>query len=237
MPPPFPPPDTPAPRLQFRGVTVAANPGLDDSLDQVSFDLAAGAIMLVHATPEAADRLLDLANGLQDPDAGAVAVDGQSWRDMPPDRSARLRGETGRMFGDHAWVSNLDVDENIFLRLLHHTRQPRAAVEDQAQKLAAALGLPALPRQRPAWVSPRLLQQAQWVRALMGPPRLCLLDRPERLMNADDLQRGCAALASACAQGTAALWVSDDMPDVISKACPDAKKYRLAGGVLVQEAP
>lgn len=178
-----------------------------DAFADVSFVLGAGDLALVD-TQSAPSLLAEAAAGLLEPRQGRVTFLGEDWQEVGHARAAALRGCIGRVFERPAWIANLDVDENVTLAQRHHTRRRWQQIADEADALARELGLEAVPRQRPALVDPAELRVAEWVRALLGAPRLVILERPlcgvplERL---DDLLRG---VATARERGTAVLWLA-----------------------------
>ena len=190
------------PVIQLENVTLTDWPGVP-----LNWELRAGEALLVRTPAGAAlPMLADVVQGLSAPSAGRALVAGTEWRSLSPDAAAALRGRMGRVFHDHAWISNLDVDENITLRLRHHTTQPESQILAEAAALARTLGLPEIPPGRPAWVNTVVLQQCQWVRALLGAPAVVVLENPEQYFNPEQLSACLAALQSARAGGAAVLW-------------------------------
>jgi ABC-type uncharacterized transport system ATPase subunit len=180
-----------------------------DTFADLTFALSAGDLALVDAggAPNLSP-LADAAAGLLAPGRGHVTFLGEDWQEAGPSRAADLRGRIGRVFERPAWISNLDVDENVTLAQRHHTRRRRQQITDEADALAQELGLDAVPRQRPALVEPADLRAAEWVRALLGTPRLVILERPLRgvpLERLDDLLR---VVRAARQRGAAVLWLA-----------------------------
>jgi ABC-type lipoprotein export system ATPase subunit len=193
--------------LRFEQVSASAGTRYDGGVSAVDLTLTQGECLLIKAERQSRNLpLADLAEGLLLPDAGTVFFCGNDWNRISPDQGAGLRGRIGRVFEGQAWVSNLDVDENITLRLRHHDRRPVEAIEEEAQALAERLGLGELPRKRPAWVSRYNLQRAQWVRALLGTPDMLLLCYPELHVPETDANRLAAVLMEYCEGGGAVVW-------------------------------
>ena len=154
----------------------------------VTSTLNAADLMLVRVE-EGLTRLpfVDVAQGLVEPESGRVMFLGEDWCAMPAGRSAERRGKIGRVFESHAWISNLDVDENVTLAQRHHTLRPEGEIAAEADALAAQFGLRELPHVRPAVVRRADLRRAEWVRAFLGEPRLIILENPTRDVPADAL--------------------------------------------------
>ncbi len=153
-------------------------------------------------------RLANAAVGIEAPLEGAVRFAGEDWSALSPAAAEHRRARIGRVFCGAAWVSNLDVDENVLLARLHHTHRRLREWRAEAERIAHALGLTALPSGRAAWTPPRELQRAQWVRALLGAPDLLILEHPERGAEPGDLAAFGKAADAARARGAGVLWIT-----------------------------
>lgn len=177
----------------------------------LSLRVAAGGCAVLRPAGGDGRRVRALGNvvcGIESPPAGAVGFRGADWRELSPTEAERHRARIGRVFEGAAWISNLDVDENVLLAQRHHTRRSDADLRAEAEALARLFGLSRLPTGRPAWTEPRDLQRAQWVRALLGTPILLLLEFPERRVTAEDLAAFARAVDERRAAGLGVLWVS-----------------------------
>ncbi|HEX8912750.1 MAG TPA: hypothetical protein VF796_10360 [Humisphaera sp.] len=202
--------------LSLQNVSVEASPAYDVGLADVSLTLRAGELALVRLERDNVRLpLADVAAGLTDADAGVARFKGEDWAAMGPAASCRARARIGRVFAGPNWVSNLDVDENVVLAQRHHTRRPDEELLAEAEQIARSLGLPGLPRGRPAVVGRRDLARAAIVRALMGGPDLLLLERPEFGVYPEIMTPLVAALDAARARGAAVVWTTNN-PDVWS---------------------
>ena len=203
--------------LELTGVTVEAGPAYDSPLWNVSLRLGPGELALVRLERGVVRLpLADAAEGLAEHYDGTTAFLGRDWRSVPAREGAVLRGRIGRVFDSvgvgavgTGWVSHLDVDENVMLAQLHHTRRPSAEVEAEAAKLARMFGLPGLPRGRPAQARVTDLQRASCVRAFLGAPDLVLLERPAQGVYPDIMPPLINAVRSARARGAAVVWLTD----------------------------
>ena len=220
--------------LSFENVTLAAQPPYEVGLAGVSFSLKGADLMLVRIE-EGLTRLpfADVAQGLVEPDAGRVAFLGEDWRTMPPNRSAECRGKIGRVFETHAWISNLDVDENITLAQRHHTRRPENEIAAEAGALAAQFGLGELPRARPDVVRRADLRRAEWARAFIGEPQLVILENPTKDVYMDALPGLVGAVKAARGRGAAVIWMTDDVRVLSQVARESTQKLEFRGAGLV----
>src|SRR2546428_12714184 len=124
-----------SPILEFSSVSTSPDIVYDLPLSDVTFALRGGELALVrfdHHAPRT--PLADAAMGLAALDAGEVRILGENWETLSPDQASRCRGQIGRLF-EHRWVFHLDVDENVTLRLRHHTRRPLAEIDLEAEEL------------------------------------------------------------------------------------------------------
>lgn len=196
------------PLLEFTQVNLPAGPANEIGLADLSFTLEAGALALLEVPAgHGSNPLADLASGLLEPTTGQVQFAGQPWLARSASAAAAARGTIGRVFDEPGWVSNLDVDENVTLPARYHQTMDEADAYRQAQELAVRLGLAGLPAGRPAHVARNELRRAEWVRALLGPRQLVILERPLREL---PVGWGAALLAETArlrAAGVAFLWI------------------------------
>jgi phospholipid/cholesterol/gamma-HCH transport system ATP-binding protein len=196
------------PILEFQAVNASAQAPYDVGVQALSFVLEPGGLALVELrSGPVLSPLADLASGVLDPEDGVVLVEGVAWPSRTPDEAAALRGRIGRVFEGPGWVSNLDVDENVTLAARYHQRLEAAEADRLAQALALRLGLPGLPVGRPAHANRQELRRAQWVRALMGPPTLAILEEPMRDLSAEWGTPLLAEVERQRAAGVAFLWL------------------------------
>jgi len=211
-----------APVLEFDGVHG------EEGGEEISFRLHGGELALVRIYDR--DRscdLADIATGLEDPAAGIVRFEGAAWRDRVPRDLGPARTRIGRVFSRTAWISNLDVDENITLIHRHFTKRPESEIYAEAAALAREVGLPDLPRKRPAWVSPEELERAQWVRALCGRRSLLVLEHPWQETPPSAREAFLAALEKRREQGAAVLWLVESDSELGNASIRPTARYIL----------
>jgi ABC-type lipoprotein export system ATPase subunit len=219
--------------LTFEAVTLEAQPPYETGLAGITFSLRRGDLLAIRVE-EGLGRLpfADVAQGLVEPESGRVTFLGEDWRAMPPNRAAECRGKIGRVFETHAWISNLDVDENITLAQRHHTGRPDSEIAAEAGALAAQFGLSELPRGRPAVVRRADLRRAEWTRALLGEPQLIILENPTRDVSADALPGLVGAVKAARARGAAVIWMTDDARSLSRVVSEATHKFEFTGAAL-----
>lgn len=220
--------------IELQGVTVGAGNRYDVGLPCLSLCLESGdaAVLRIPKTG-LSTPLADVCCGLEDPGDGVVRFLGLPWTERSAEEMNQARGRIGRVWAGSAWVGNLDIDENIVLPQMHHTRRPLAEVREQAKSLARSFGLDDLPNTRPAWTPQNIRQKAQWVRALLGTPELLLLEFPDSDVEEADRVRLTAAVDQARARGSAVLWITAGSPPVLAESPGAVHQAEWTGGALV----
>lgn len=183
--------------------------------------------------PVRASEFADLCCGLLPLRQGQVRFLGRDWATMPDEQAAALRGRIGRVFGIGAWVGFLNMDLNILLPQLHHTRRPAETLHEAAAEVARVFGLPGLPLVRPEALSSADLARAACVRAFLGTPQLLLLESPVQSQFTDLVSPLLNALAAARDRGAAAIWLTRSDFVWSDRSFPATHRLRLTESGLV----
>src|SRR3954469_26015284 len=150
----------------------------------VEVDVADGAVLAVLG-PNGAGKstLLRVLAGLLPPDAGSVVLDGSTVWDHDGGPVPAHRRDLGMVFQDHLLFPHLSVTDNVAFGL--RTRGVRkAAARAAAAGWLARVGLDDLGDHRPGRLSGGQAQRAALARALVGDPRVLLLDEPLSALDA-----------------------------------------------------
>lgn len=225
--------------LEFDGVWLPPTWPYDTALDDVSFAVHPGELLLITLAPgRVRSPFADLTQGLIDPHRGQVRIAGRSWTQMPIPEMARHRSRVGRVFDVGGWVSNLNVDENVLLAQRHHDTAPAAELRRRADELARSFGMDGVPTQRPAEASQNELRLSQWVRAFLGDMRLLVLERPARDVQPEAIEPLLKSLRAAREGGAAVLWITTHgaLPDFLQNIAPPdiTTTYAMQGASLVK---
>ncbi len=153
--------------------------------------------------------LLNLAAGLDVPDAGSIAVAGQDLAALDDDARTRLRRtRIGFVFQAFHILPHLDLARNVALPLVLAGAE-RAAAIARADAMLARVGLGGRGGGRPAELSGGELQRVAIARALVHGPALILADEPTGNLDPDTADRVMALLTEAArSQGAGAVIVT-----------------------------
>jgi phospholipid/cholesterol/gamma-HCH transport system ATP-binding protein len=214
--------------LSFDGIGFDSGSEHVSSIFDASFCLAPGDVLLVRL---ASDRdlppVVDMALGLLEPSCGTVRFMGRKWSEMDAFEAAARRGQVGSVFERPAWISSLNVSENVMLRERHHTRRHDAEIVREAEGLAALAGLGELSALRPDAMQHRQRRVYEWVRACMGAPKLLLLACPERGAPTAALTRLVDLVKQAASRGAAVVWLTDEAAVWTHKGLDGAKRSAI----------
>jgi branched-chain amino acid transport system ATP-binding protein len=178
--------------LSFQGIT---------ALTDLSFEVARGEICaLIGPNGAGKSSLLNVINGIYRADSGDIVFDGARFEQIHPIKAARLG--IGRTFQHNALFKRLTVRDNVLAGLARHAqttflenafRIGRDAAEDRAfrARADAIIAFLEITPHADAIVSTLpygVQKRVDLARALVGQPKLLLLDEPMAGMNQDEKQ-------------------------------------------------
>ncbi len=169
----------PPPALELRGLVKYFHPhgrpatNMPPAVDGLSLQVAQGELLtLLGPSGCGKTTTLRLIAGLEEPDGGAVWIDG---RDMTNPPQAPERRGVGLVFQDYALFPHLSVLGNVLFGL---SRLPRAERLPRARETLSLVGLTVFESRMPHQLSGGQQQRVALARALAPRPRLLLLDEP-----------------------------------------------------------
>ena len=145
----------------------------------VDLDVMPGEILAIVGRSGAGKSVL-LKNliGLQQPDAGSVAVAGEDLHRARGRRLSRLRERFGMLFQGGALFDSLSVADNVAFPLREKTRQAPAQIAEAVSEMLNSVGLQGMDDKFPAELSGGMRKRAALARALAHRPEIMLFDEP-----------------------------------------------------------
>lgn len=221
--------------IEFQNVHLVPKSHRVLAMEDVTFSLGAGMLAVVYLGEDSGHLpLCDLAEGMIDPDKGAVTFMGESWIGMLPWRQGEMRARIGRVFESDGWVSNLSVYENVTLAERHHTSRPDSLIHEEVEKLCRIVGLESIPDQRPDLVGMGILRKAEWVRAFLGNHALVLLERPEQGLPESVVPVLFSMVADFLSKRGAVIWTTVNQQVWNKAEISDAMCFMINNGVMQQ---
>jgi branched-chain amino acid transport system ATP-binding protein len=176
--------------LSFKGV---------NALSALSFEVERGEICaLIGPNGAGKSSLLNVINGVYRADSGDIVFDGERFEQIHPQKAAQLG--IGRTFQHNALFTRLTVRDNVLAGLARHARTMffenafrvgRNAAEERsfrarADEAIAFLEIGAYVDAIVSTLPYGLQKRVDLARALVGRPKLLLLDEPMAGMNQDE---------------------------------------------------
>jgi phospholipid/cholesterol/gamma-HCH transport system ATP-binding protein len=153
--------------------------GREVVLDGVDLRVAAAeSVAILGRSGTGKSVLLRLIAGLQEPDSGSIAIDGQNVVGLAHDRLNEIRLRLGYLFQDAALYDSLTIEENVAFPLRRQQRLSRSDRDARVQALLAEVGMAEAAKKMPADVSGGMKKRAALARALALDPDILLFDEP-----------------------------------------------------------
>ncbi|MES2741233.1 MAG: ATP-binding cassette domain-containing protein [Pseudomonadota bacterium] len=175
-------------KISLRRVCKVFDPGQGAALDDVSLDIAEGAVcVLMGLSGSGKSTLLRTINGLTPPSSGQVLIDGVDLAALAPRRLQGLRRDAmGMVFQSSALFAHRSVIDNAAFGL-EIAGVTRAERHRRAGAVLEQVGLAAHAKQYPHQLSGGMRQRVGLARALAVDPSLLLMD--EAFSALDPLKR------------------------------------------------
>jgi ribose transport system ATP-binding protein len=199
------------PSLKLTGIS-KRYPGVQ-ALAEVSFECLPGEIHAVLGeNGSGKSTLLGIASGAVVPDSGMIEIMGERLTAADPLLARRLGLAT--VYQDDSLVRELTVAQNLVLAAV----TPVGDVRDFAERQLAIYDLPVSPDAPVGALTAAERQLLEIVKALIGDPKVLLLDEPTSSLDLSDVAKLTAIIRKITARGTAVVYVSHRLPEILDLA-------------------
>ena len=209
---------TSSPSLRLSGIS-KRYPGVQ-ALAGMSFDCLPGEVHAVLGeNGSGKSTLLKIAAGAVAADAGRVEIMGAPLTAADPMQARRLGLAT--VYQDDSLVRELTVAENLYLGCPaggDHAPPPVAGMASWAAAQLDRYGLDLAPQAIVGSLTPSQRQFLEIVKALTAAPKVLLLDEPTSTLDLPDVEKLTAIIRQAQAAGTAIVYVSHRLPEILDLA-------------------
>lgn len=159
---------------------------------------AGGTLALLGRSGSGKSTLLKCLNLLEQPDAGDLQLNGQSYS---TDGKAlfepwELRREIGLVMQDYALFPHMTINDNLRFALRANAPANSDPASNRVAELARALEIDTLLTRYPASLSGGQAQRCALARALVLRPKVLLLDEISSALDPETIQNAIAAIAS-----------------------------------------
>ncbi|MNG67625.1 Histidine transport ATP-binding protein HisP [compost metagenome] len=196
--------------------------GDNEVLKGVSLNARAGDVVsMIGASGSGKSTMLRCINFLEQPDAGAIALDGEAIRMRGPVGAQRpacdkqlqkLRTRLAMVFQHFNLWSHLSVLDNICLAPIRVLGVSRKDAEERARCYLDKVGLPArVAGQYPAFLSGGQQQRVAIARALAMEPQVMLFDEPTSALDPELVGEVLKVIQALAEEGRTMLMVTHEM--------------------------
>jgi lipoprotein-releasing system ATP-binding protein len=190
------------------------------------------AVALLGPSGAGKSTLLHIAGLLEQPDRGAVIIDGVNCGSLgDAERTRMRRAEIGFVYQFHHLLPEFSALENVVLPQLI-LGLSRSEAESRAMKLLKALGLGERADHRPAQLSGGEQQRVAIARAVANGPKFLLADEPTGNLDPHTADRVFEQLLSLVRQSGVAALIATHNLDLAARM---DRTLRLVEGILVEE--
>jgi ABC-type ATPase involved in cell division len=217
----------PAPNsiIAMREVSTPSTDSFHSPVRKVSLSVEEGGLVVIQVEPGHQNSpFSDLAQGILKPGDGVVEYRSRPWSALTDTEVVQARGKMGRVFDEHAWISNITMIDNILLASRYHSNDTDQMLTAEALQWCRRFGYKDIPRMRLNNVPLEQLKVCQWIRACMQSPRLLLLEHPERNVSANAVNLLAEAVDDLRRTTTGVLWVTDRG---VPPSAPDLSKPKV----------
>jgi general L-amino acid transport system ATP-binding protein len=195
--------------VEMRGVVKSY--GDFQALRGVDLEIAWGERLVV-CGPSGSGKstLIRCVNGLEEPDAGRVVVDGLELT-RAPRRLEAIRRRAGMVFQQFNLFPHLTILENCTLAPIWVRRLPKADAERLAMRYLERVRIPEQAAKYPGQLSGGQQQRVAIARALCMEPKIMLFDEPTSALDPEMVQEVLDAMTALAGDGMTMVCVTHEM--------------------------
>lgn len=191
--------------------------GTVQALSGVSLDCCAGEVhAVVGENGSGKSTLLGIASGFVEPDQGLVLIGGKRLRKDSPAEALRLG--LGMAYQDNSQVLPLSVKENLFMAAPSKLRPRYWQMKKWATDVLAEFELDLFPDAPTMFLTLAQRQLFEVVKALLGDPKVLLLDEPTTALGPDEVDLLHRIIHARAERGVGIVYVSHRLPEVLTIA-------------------
>ncbi|HVR21677.1 MAG TPA: ABC transporter ATP-binding protein [Polyangiaceae bacterium] len=171
--------------------------------------------------------LMKIIYGIVQPDAGEVRWNGANVNITSPEKARKLG--IAMVFQHFSLFDTLTVAENVWLGL--DRRTSLAEVTGRIETVAGDYGLAIDPRRPVHSLSVGERQRVEIVRALLGNPKLLILDEPTSVLTPQAIEKLFATLRKLAEHGCSILYISHKLDEIraLCRSCTVLRAGRVTG--------
>jgi len=191
--------------------------GTVNALSDVSLDCRMGEIhAVVGENGSGKSTLLGVASGFVELDHGVVLIGNRRLHKDSPAEALRLG--LGMAYQDNSQVSSLSVKENLFLSTPRSRRPVYWRMKKWALEILAQYELDLFPDAPTGYLTLAQRQLFEVVKALMGDPKVLLLDEPTTALGPNEVEILHSMIKACADRGVGVIYVSHRLPEVLTVA-------------------
>ncbi|QYF91506.1 amino acid ABC transporter ATP-binding protein [Arthrobacter sp. PAMC25284] len=215
--------------------------GHNEVLKGINLEVRRGEVMtLLGPSGSGKSTFLRLINHLDTVTAGRIAVDGDlvgyrehsgALHELRPKDIARMRSEVGMVFQQFNLFPHMTVLQNIMEAPIGVKKEPKARVQERAERLLARVGLSDKRNAYPGSLSGGQQQRIAIARALAMEPKLMLFDEPTSALDPELVGEVLDVMKDLASTGMTMIVVTHEMG--FAREVADTVVF-MDGGVVVE---
>ncbi|MET3812570.1 amino acid ABC transporter ATP-binding protein [Arthrobacter sp. UYEF3] len=232
---------THTPEMMVTATNVWKSFGHNEVLKGINLEVRRGEVMtLLGPSGSGKSTFLRLINHLDTVSAGRIAVDGDlvgyrehagALHELRPKDIARMRSEVGMVFQQFNLFPHMTVLQNIMEAPIGVKNEPKARVQERAERLLARVGLSDKRNAYPGSLSGGQQQRIAIARALAMEPKLMLFDEPTSALDPELVGEVLDVMKDLASTGMTMIVVTHEMG--FAREVADTVVF-MDGGVVVE---